>query len=71
MKETILERYAEMYNSGDVRAENYMECASYLKGYSDVIADPKVRAEFQRAISTLQGGANLICWLRRTGNGNG
>lgn len=71
VKETILERYVEMYSSGDVNAENYMACANYLKGYRDGLGDVPVAKEFDRIIATLGGAANLICWLRRTGNGNG
>lgn len=69
-KELFLRHYAEQFESGPTRQQNYLECASYLEGFRDA-ATPQLSQEaidrFIRCESILRGAANMVEILQRFG----
>lgn len=64
----FLEWYNDQYSSGELREENYSECAYYLKGLLDSNTFGEIGTHsynnMQRCISMLEGAKNLVVQLK-------
>ena len=68
----LLESYAEAFGRNGVNPDNYAQSACYLQGLRDGMMSElseEALSNLNRCIETLQGGANLVYWLRRLPEG--